>query len=108
VVQAIRNTKAARQGNLFQVRNTMSSSSSATLTPTIDDLLTAVAEQHETIVNNINGFEQLSGGNYAIFGKIMPHASYLTSDGGEIMATSALSQSGTIYNALNAGAKTFP
>jgi hypothetical protein len=83
VVQAIRNTKAARQGNLFQVRNTMLSSSSATQTPTIDDLLTAVDGQHETIVDNIKDFEQLSGNNYAIFAKIVPHASCLTSDGGE-------------------------
>jgi hypothetical protein len=82
-VPAIRRTKAARQGNLFQVRNTMPSSSSATQTSTIDDLLTAVDPQYETIVDNIKGFEQLSGGNYAISGKTVPHASCLTSDGSE-------------------------
>jgi hypothetical protein len=64
---------------ILQARYTMSSSSSAARTPTIEDLYSAVAEQHKTIVDNINGFEQLSGGNYAIFGMIEPHACHLTS-----------------------------
>jgi hypothetical protein len=45
----------------------MSSSSSAALTPTIVDFYSAVAEQHKTIVDDIKGFEKLSGGNYAVF-----------------------------------------
>jgi hypothetical protein len=52
---------------------------SSSAPPTLEDLYSAVAEQHETIVRIITGGDDLPGGNNAIFLIIEGHAEHITS-----------------------------